>query len=285
MKNFRLALILISLYTVACTSKNEEKETAFRKMLNNNWTEIKRCNLTGGLFSTYGERYKADWLMFIDDKGFATVKTPKDYYRNIFVRPDSIMKWDKYKYRIVKLKTDTLVLEYIPNKGDTINRPHHLLFVTDKLYKTLNKQTLDDLQKLTHNDTLFLKKLSDSCKKAPEYFFTADKLPTAKALDGFTKIDTATSADGRVEFKITEFNADIKNEHLYSGKFILRENGRIGSFDVGLMAWGGEEILPATYKYIKHFVENKIKFEPGTTLGSKINTYVYFTFKRTPDLP
>ncbi|POY36026.1 hypothetical protein C3K47_12555 [Solitalea longa] len=285
MKFFHFALIIISLGMAACSSNQEDKDASFRKTLNNNWIEIKRCNLKGGLFSTYGERYKADWLMFIDENGYATVKTPKDYYRNIFVRPDSIMKWDKYKYRIIKIKTDTLVLEYIPNRGDSINKPHHLMFVSEKTFKKTDKETLAGLLTLTKNDTLFLKKLSDSCKRSPNYFFSAEKQPIARSLDGFTKIDTAVSDDGRMEFKITEYNADVKNQHLYSGKFIVRENGQIGSFDVGLMAWGGEEILPATYKYIKHFVENKIKFEPGTTLGARINTYVYFTFTRTPDLP
>ncbi|UKJ06069.1 hypothetical protein [Solitalea lacus] len=283
MKNLGITLIILLFFGASCSSKYEEKEADFRKKLNNNWVEINRTNLEGGLYSTYGERYKADWMMFVDDKGFATVKTPKDYFKSIFVRPDSIIKWDKYKYRIVKLKTDTLVLQYIPNKGDSINKPHHLFFVTEKVFKKISKNQLTKLQELTAKDTLFLKKLSDSCKKSPEYFFTADKFPLAKPLSNEVRIDTATASDGRIEFKITEINANTQHEHLYSGKFILRENGKIGSFDVGLMAWGGtEEILPNTFKYIKHFVENKIRFEPGTTLGEKINTYVYFTFKRVP---
>lgn len=280
----RLALIALSFIVFGCSNKNEENETDYRRKLNNNWIEIKRSNLAGGLYSTYGERYKADWLMFVDDKGFATIKTPKNYYRNIFVRPDSIIKWEKYKYRIIKLKTDTMVLEFIPNKNDNVNKPHHLMFVSEKVYKKIDKTALEQLQTLSKKDTLFLEKLLDSCKKSPDYFFSAEKMPFAKPLEPYIKIDTLTSDDGRLEFKIIEQGAEVKYDHLYSGKFIVRENGKISNFDVGLMTWGGEEIHPDTYKYIKQFIERKIRFEAGTTLGVKHNSFVYFTFMRTAEI-
>ncbi|SMO68525.1 hypothetical protein [Solitalea koreensis] len=288
MKNIPLLSLLALLTVLGCKREFRKKELKFQNMLyGKEWVEIKRNNIWGGLYSNYGERYKADWDLIIDSSGFVNSKIPKKKINHILLGTDSLLQWDKYKYRVISLKADTLVLQYIPNKGDTINKPHNLTFIPKVTYDKLSidQKKFSVLSKI---DTLFMRKLADSCKSNPLYRFHGETFPRLIPLVSNVSVDTSTFiSDGflgthrEIEYNVQEFNSNTKYQHAYSGKFIVRENGELAAFDVGLLAMY-ETILPETAKYIEQFMKKSFKYIPATTLGVQHNTYVYFTLVRNP---
>ncbi|UKJ06070.1 hypothetical protein [Solitalea lacus] len=286
----RLSIFILVLFTLACTHQYSERQLAFKKLLNNNWVEIKRSNIMDGLYSSIGERYTPDWNLKIDSLGFATCKVAShEIFSKIKITNDSILQWNQFQYRIIKVNQDTLVLQYNPSLRNTINKSHRLLFISSNLFNKSQPEQLSKLKQLTKNDTLFLRRLSDSCRRVPTFHFIGEKLPHATSLSSDIKIDTALFSMGfdgpknNIEFFIYDWDSNTRYSHAYSGRFIVRENGKIAAFDVGLMTmWDDEIILPSTFNYIKHVVESKVKFEPATTLGVKHNSYVYFTYVRLP---
>lgn len=275
--------------------RKNKKQVSFKSIEGISYTEVSRKQKNGLSFTRDGYRLKPEWRLRFEPKdSVALYNSEKRDFINFPVSRglDSIFGVVRSYFKIRHMSKDSLVLEMLEAKNDTIDVVHSSVFMTfyaDGYIKNKLHFNTEEAQHVSHGDSLFIKDLAEKANADIHKAFAAQQ-----PANFISKRPAMQVATWRRTPKFLYNNYDAADNYM-TPTFDITLNKASKSFDYSfsvfvdakgqmvyrmpMVAFYGDDLAEANYvKISKSILDNYLKpyltVVPGQTLGIRHSTMV-----------
>ncbi|NOW96572.1 hypothetical protein [Mucilaginibacter sp. SG564] len=285
------AVLLITVIAHSgCKDPGRAKEKhliSFRAFNGINYSEVARRQKNGLSFNEYGYQLEPQWKMkFVSDDSVSIFSPTKNTFINFPLTRgyDSIFNAARSWFRIKKLSKDSIVMEILQAKGDSLDingSKVYMLFYADNYVKNVLHTDTSILRRPNRKDTLFVKGLAAKANSNITKAFSArqpvqlvSKSPLVIVKPWHTKPDIMNNFDASDDYLDPTFDITIHKAYkdfYYSFEMCVDDKGQMHLTRplVGFMGDEGAEkaYMQAAQSIMNSYLQYYLKVVPGSTLG------------------
>lgn len=270
----------------------------FDPIIGTKFYEVKRRFSTGLSFNEIGFQQEPSWIIRFKSRDTIEAYSPQfDRMQSFYLHFDhkNVYNFAKEWFRIKKISKDSLVFQRLHLTGREISKDIrsdvNLTWYSDDYIHKVLKTSVEELQRPTKADTLYIQKLADKSALDPGNAKTAfgarqpvEFAPVSKIIQ-VKKISTVDKLLGRTEsydYLFPRYRIDIVNAYDdfgYDFSVIVDAKGKIhlGAFHTSFQE-NYEPRKKTLEAIINVYLQNLLQVIPGKTLGiphsSEVNLVV-----------
>lgn len=283
-------LTAISIIQTGCGGSNKGKKQLidFKPYNGINYSEVSRRQKNGLSFNEYGYQLEPQWKMkFVSDDSVSIYSPTKKAFINFPLTRgyDSIFNAARSWLKVQKISKDSLVLEIIKQKGDSLDikgTKVYMRFFADNYVKNVLHSDTSILRHPSRQDTLYIQSLAVKANRDYKKAFSArqpveliSKSPQVKVTRRTTKPEIENNFDPSDDYLDPTYDIVINKAYkdfYYSFTMYVDDKGGmyygIPLIDLGL---SGPEFEQAYSRVASGIMDSYFKFyltvKPGSTLG------------------
>lgn len=266
---------------------------SFKDVEGIDYTEVYRRMKNGLSFNYYGYQLEPQWkLRFVSEDSARIFSPVKNKFINFPLTRgyDSIFNTARTWYRMKKMNKDSLVLEIMKFKSDTIdltgNKVYMTFYSNNYIYHVLHTDSAT-LRRPSRKDTLYVRSLVNKVNANPDSCFAArqpvtlkSKSPQITVEQRKTAPDMLNNFDSSDDYLDPEFYITIHKAYqdfAYSFTVIVGPNGEM-RYGVPLVPFT-DDSFKQSYIHLSQAVMNTylkyyLQVTPGSTLGMPHNSMI-----------
>ena len=313
-KDLKLILYfsLIFFCLISCKPRNvvkhngEKDRISFNRVFGIKYFEVSRRSNNGLSFNEYGYQLEPDWQINFVSNDSTSIYSPtqKKYINFPLTRGyDSIFNTARTWFKVKKITKDSMLLQLIEAKGDSIDTrgsPVFMTFYSENFIKNVIHKDILSLKAPSKRDTMFIKSLIDSAEKDFHNAFSARQPPIVESKNTLVKVearhaegDLLNNFDTSDDYMYPTFDITIERAYAnfhYSFSVIVDSHGNI-QYEKPLVPFTGkgyeEEYISLSKAVMNSYLKYYLKIRPGSTLGmthpSSISIHVTGITKHAKD--
>jgi hypothetical protein len=288
---YLILLITISIIQTGCNggaNSGKKQLIDFKPYNGINYSEISRRQKNGLSFNEYGYQLEPQWKMqFVSDDSVSIYSPTKKAFINFPLTRgyDSIFNAARSWLKVQKISKDSLVLEIIKQKGDSLDikgTKVYMRFFADNYVKNILHTDTSTLRRPSRKDTLYIQSLAAKANKDYKKAFSArqpveliSKSPQIKVTRRTTKAEIENNFDPSDDYLDPTYDIVINKAYkdfYYSFTIYVDDEGGMhyGNPLIDL-ALSGPEFERAYSRMASGIMDSYLKFylniKPGSTLG------------------
>ncbi|RFZ91790.1 hypothetical protein D0C36_10065 [Mucilaginibacter conchicola] len=295
-----LLLILLLFNLVNCKQNNaaehagKKERISFKPVFDVNYIEVARRLDNGLSFNEDGYQLEPSWqIKFVSDDSVSIYSPAKKASINFPVArgTDSIFYAAKVFFKVKKITRDSMLLQLIEAKEDSIDLRGARLYMTfyaEKFIKNVIRKDTAVLKAPTWRDTVFVKKLIDAAEKDYSKAFFARRPAVVSSKSSSVKVETHHVTGNIFETKPTDndymyptFNISIKHakeDFYYSFSVTVDSQGGL-HYEKSMIPGNNTYYISHSKAVLDNYLKRYLNVKPGSTLGMLHPSTIYFHVK------
>ncbi|TWR28158.1 hypothetical protein FPZ42_02795 [Mucilaginibacter achroorhodeus] len=283
----------------AAKNGNKKERISFKPVFDINYIEVARRLDNGLSFNEDGYQLEPTWqIKFVSDDSASIYSPTKKASINFPMARgiDSIFYAAKVFFKVKKITRDSMLLQLIEAKEDSIDLRGAKLYMTfyaEKFIKDVVHKDLATLKAPTWRDTMFVKNLTDSAEKDYSKAFFARQPAVVSSKSSSVKVETLHVTGNILETNPTDndymyptFNISIKHakkDFYYSFSVTVDSRGGL-HYEKPMVPGNNLYYISHSKAILDKYLKRYLNVKPGSTLGMVHPSSIYLHVRGKKDM-